>query len=44
VKSQLIRKDPDTGKIESRRTGQQRMKLLDGIPYSMEMSLANSRR
>ena len=40
MKSPLIRKDPDTGKIESRRRrGQQRMKWLDGITDSTDMSL-----
>ena len=34
VKGQLIGKDPDVGKIEGRRRGQQRMKLLDGITIS----------
>ena len=40
MKSPLIRKDPDTGKIESRRRrGQQRMRWLDGITDLMDMSL-----
>ena len=35
VKSWLIRKDPDLGKIEGRRRwGQQRMRWLNGITYS----------
>ena len=39
VKSWLIRKDPDAGKIEGRRRrGWQRMRWLDGITDSMDMS------
>ena len=43
-KSWLIGKDPDAGKEETliggrRRRGQQRMRWLDGITYSMDMSL-----
>ena len=34
VKSQLVEKDPDLGKIESQRRGQQRMRWLDGIMNS----------
>ena len=41
AKSQLIGKDPDAGKIEGRRRrGQQRMRSLDGINDSMDMSLS----
>ena len=41
VKSQLIGKDPDAGQIKGRRRrGQQRMRWLDGITDSMEMSLS----
>ena len=36
-----LEKTPMLGKIEGRRRrGQQRMKLLDGITYSMDMSLS----
>ena len=35
--SQLIRKDPE--KIEARRRGRQRVRWLDGITSSMDMSL-----
>ena len=40
AKSPLITKDPDAGKIEVKRKGQQRMKWLDGINDSMDMSLS----
>ena len=41
VKSQFIGKDPDAGQIKGRRRrGQQRMRWLDGITDSMEMSLS----
>ena len=41
MKSQLIRKDPDAGKDSEsrRRRGRQRMRWLDGIMDSMDMSL-----
>ena len=40
-KSQLTRKDPDAGNIEGRRRRRgQRMRWLDSIPYSMNMSLS----
>ena len=41
AKSQLIGKDPELGKIEGgRRRQQQRMRWLDGITYSMDLSLS----
>ena len=42
VKSWLIWKDLDAGKVwRQRRMGQQRMRCLDGITDSMDMSLSN---
>ena len=39
MKSRLVRKDPELGKIESkRRRGQQRMRWLDSISNSMDMN------
>ena len=43
-KSQLIGKDPDAGKDWRHKRGQQRMRWLDGIPDSVDVSSANSRR
>ena len=38
VKSQLTGKDSDSGKIEGRRRGQQRMRWLNGITNSVDMN------
>ena len=44
VKSQLIRKDLNSGKVEGRRRrGQQRLRRFDGITDSMDMSLSKLR-
>ena len=40
AKSRLTGRDPDAGKIEGRRRGWQRMRQLDGITHSMDMSLS----
>ena len=41
MKSRLIGKDPDAGKIEGRRRrGWQRMRWLDGITNLMDMNLS----
>ena len=44
AKSQLIRKDPDTGKDWGWRIGQQRVRRLDGIPAQWTWVWANSGR
>ena len=39
-KKDSLEKNLMLGKIESRRSGQQTMRWLDGIPQSMDMSLS----
>ena len=43
MKSRLIGKDPDAGIEDWRRRGRQRMRRLDGIIDSMDMSLSKLR-
>ena len=40
TKSQHIGKDPDAGKVEGRRRGWQRMRCLDDVINSMDVSLS----
>ena len=40
LNNRLIGKDPDAGRTEGRRRGQQRMRWLDVITNSMDMSLS----
>ena len=42
-RSRLIGKDPDAGKDDRRRRGRSRMRGLDGITDSMDMSLSKFR-
>ena len=45
MKSQLIGKDPDVGKIEGRkRRGRQRMRWLDDFTDSVDLSLSKLRQ
>ena len=43
MKTQLLGKDPGAGKDEGRKRGRQRMRWLDGITDSTDMSLSELR-